>query len=223
MKNHLKSIAAPRTWVLARKKNTFVVRPSPSGHPLDMGLPLSLILRDKLNYASATGEVKKLLNNNEVLVNGKRCKNHRFLVGIFDIISIPSLKKYYTIKLDSKGRIIVSEIAEKDSKIKLSKIVEKTVLKKGKIQFNLHDGNNVISNKEAKVGDSLILNLPNLEINEILPLKVGVSVFLIKGNHGGSTGVLKEIKENKAVCLIDKNEIETAKKYLFVINKGEKK
>jgi small subunit ribosomal protein S4e len=222
MKNHLKRIPAPRTWILARKENTFVVRPSPSGHQMDQGLPLGVIIRDNLNFASTMSEVKKILNSNEVLVNGKRRKNHRFLVGLFDNLVFPNLNKFFQVGLDLKGRIVVNEVSEKDSKVKFSKIMGKTAIKKGKIQFNLHDGTNLVSDKKAKVGDTLVLELPSLEIKQVLELKPGVEVLLAKGNNGGSFGELKKINGNRVTCLVNDEEIETAKKYLFAVMRDKK-
>lgn len=217
MKNHLKRIASPRTWIISRKTNTFITRPNSGAHALENGMALSVILRDVLGLASTTREAKKLLNNKEVLVDGKRRKDHRLIVGLFDVISFPELKKSYRIVMDNKGRLIVKEIPETEKDIKLCKVVGKTVLQKGKIQFNLHDGKNIISDKAAKVGDSFVVALPSLEIKDILPLQNKSMVFLQRGKHNGDQGTLKEIKETQALYEKDGQEIETAKAYLFVI------
>ena len=44
MKNHLKLIAAPKTWFVPRKTNVFTLRPSPGAHALEYGMPLGLLL-----------------------------------------------------------------------------------------------------------------------------------------------------------------------------------
>jgi ribosomal protein S4E len=96
----------------------------------------------------------------------------------------------------------------------------KTVLKGGKVQYHLYDGKNVIGNISAKVGDSVVVELPTLKIKKVLPLKEGVSIFLLKGKHGGDTGVLKQLKGTQAVYTKGAEQIETAKEYVFVV--GEK-
>ena len=221
MKNHLKRIATPSTWELNRKENIFTVRPNSGAHGFEVGLPLGVIIRDMLDLALTMNEAKKLLNNNTILVDGKRRKDHRFIVGLFDVLSFSELKKYYRMTLNKKGKIVAIEISEKESTIKPCKIVGKTILQKGRIQYNLHDGKNIISDKSAKVGDSFILTLPNLEINQVLPLKTGLTVFLMKGKNKGSVGLLKEIKDKEVVYVTDGKEIETTKKYLFVIGDKE--
>ena len=223
MTNHLKRIASPRTWVIDRKKNTFIVRPKPGAHPFDAGLPLGVILRDELKLSDTLAEAKKILNNKEVLVDGKRRKDYRYLAGLFDLIAIPEISKYYRVVLDKKGRLSLLEVNKEESQTKLSKIVGKTALRGGKIQFNLHDGKNIVSDEKAKVNDTLVLNLSDLKIKKVLPLKEGVNVFLTKGKYAGYFGVLKEIKGKEAIFSFGTGDVETAKKYLFVVgeNKSE--
>ncbi len=221
MKNHLKRIASPRTWIINRKQNKFIVRPYPGAHSFEFGLPLGIILRDVLKFAASMSEVKKILNNEEVLVDGKKRKDHHFIVGLFDVLSFPKQKLHYRVLLDKKGRIIIVEIQESESKIKPCKVVGKTMLPKGKIQFNLHDGKNIISDQKANVGDSLILSLPSLKVEQVLVLQPGAIVFLQKGKHNGDVGALKEINGKEALYEKEGATIETAKNYLFVI--GDKK
>ena len=40
MKNHLKRIASPRTWLINRKSNTFITRPKPGAHSFEHGISL---------------------------------------------------------------------------------------------------------------------------------------------------------------------------------------
>lgn len=228
MKNHLKRIATPRTWPIKRKQSIFVVRPNPGAHSFEDGISLGMVLRDLLKIAFAMSEVKKILNNKNILVDGKRRKDHRFIIGLFDVLSFPDLEKYYRVLLDGKGRIAMKEISVSESKIKVCKVVGKKVLTKNKNQFNFHDGKNVLSDEKAKVGDTIILNLPDLKIKEVLPLEIGSYVFLTKGKHSGQVGKLKLLKNEEAIYTtksLDEGskevDVETAKKYLFVIGKKE--
>ncbi len=223
MKNHLKRIATPRTWVINRKSNKFIVRPNAGGHAFSEGTALGVILRDMLHVAETMAEVKKLLHSQEVLVDGKRRKEHRFIVGLFDVIAVPALKKQWRVVLDRKARLAVVEIPAAEAAMKVCKVVGKTMLPGGKLQFNLHDGKNLIGEHKANVGDSVVLSLPDLAVKEVLPLKEGVSVFLTRGKHGGDTGLLKEFKGSDAVytSASSKSDVETAKGYLFVV--GAKK
>lgn len=221
MKNHMKRIAVPRTWPINRKKNKFITRPNPGAHIFEQGLPLGIIVRDMLKLASTMGEVKKVLANNVVLVDGRRRIDHRYVVGLFDTLVIPKLNLYYRMLLSKKGQLIVIAIESNESNIKVCKIIGKKMVTKGRVQLNLHDGKNVLAKIEAKVGDSLVLSLPKLEIKTVLPLKLGSTVFLSKGKHIGDVGTLKDVKGKEARYTAQGKEVETAKSYLFVIGGKE--
>jgi len=221
MKNHLKRITSPKTWKVDRKSSKFILRPNPGAHSYSAGLPLGIVVRDFLGLASTMREVKKMLHRREIIVDGKRRKDHSFVIGLFDILSIPEIKKNYRIILDRLGRLSVMEVALNEADKKLCKVVGKTALGKSKIQFNLHDGKNIIADNKAKIGDSFLIQLPNLEIKETFHLHPGSMVFLIKGKHAGETGVLKSLKGREAVYESNGKSIETPIDYLFVI--GEKK
>ncbi|MBU0460165.1 MAG: 30S ribosomal protein S4e [Nanoarchaeota archaeon] len=221
MKQHLKRIAVPKTWAIDRKANKFIVRPKPGAHSFERGLALGVIIRDILGLATTMSEVKKLLNNNDVLVDGKRRKNHRHLVGLFDILAFPKVELYYRLELDQKGRLVLTEIEKTEASFKICQVTGKTVLTKNKVQYNLHDGKNILAEVKAKVGDSLVLGLPKLEVKEVLALKLGMSIFLTKGKHIGDVGTLKEIKGKEAKYTKQGKEIETSKAYLFVIGDKE--
>ncbi|MDP3990023.1 MAG: 30S ribosomal protein S4e [archaeon] len=219
MKNHLKRIAAPRSWVIDRKSRTFITRPKPGAHSLDNGISLGIIIRDSLALASTMSEVKKLLNNQEVLVDGKRRKDHRLIVGLFDTISIPTIKKQWRVSLDKKGRLTTIDIPENESATKPCKVVGKKLLPKGKIQLNLHDGKNIITDKPIKVGETIIVTLPSLEIKEVISPVAGVAVILTNGKKSGQSGKLKSLIGNEATLEVDNQDVETAKRYLFVVGK----
>ena len=220
MSNHLKRIAVPKTWHIDRKSHVFVVRPRPGGHSFDMGMALGLILRDVLGLATTMSEVKKMLHSHEIKVDGKRRRDARFLVGLFDVIEVGDLGKFYRLSMDLKGRLTLKEISADQATLKVCRIVGKSALRGGKIQFNLHDGKNIISDSKAKVGDSFLISLPDLTIKEELPLKKGVHVFMVQGKHSGSQGVLAELGERDAILQLAEKKVETVRRHLFVIGGG---
>ncbi len=221
MKNHLKRLIAPRQWNISRKGTTFMLRPNPGAHPLEMGLPLGLIIRDVLKLTKTMAEAKKLIHGQEILVDGVRRHDHRYIVGMFDVLAITPLKKNYRLLLDSQGRLTVREITATESALKLCKVLGKSVLSGGKIQYNLHDGKNVFITGKAQIGDTVVLSLPSLQVKEILVLKPGASVFLTKGRHAGDLGTLKSQQGREATYTANGKEIETLKEYLFVVGQSK--
>jgi len=223
MKNHLKRIASPRTWFIDRASNTFILRPNPSGHSFEMGLPLGIIQRDILKNALTMTEAKKVLLQHPVLVDGRKQQDHQYLVGLFDILTIPESNKSFTIILNSKSRVALKEISGSEAQQKLGKVMGKTALKGNKIQYNLHDGKNILSSdskKKWRVGDTLVLSLPKLEVQEALELKQGATIYLTKGKHCGDIGQLKEINGQEVVYVKEGKEISTNKNYAFVVPKS---
>ena len=65
-KEILKRLAAPKTWHVERKKTKLITKPVPGPHKTENGIPLNILLKEILNYAKTTREVKKLLATNEI-------------------------------------------------------------------------------------------------------------------------------------------------------------
>ena len=223
MKNHLKRIATPRTWSIARKQEKFIVRPHPGGHSLEFSMALGAILRDKLGLVQTLKEGQKMLHAQEVLVDGKRKKDRRDAVGLFDIISIPTIKKYYQINLSKKGKLEIVEISEEASTNKIAKVLGKHVVSGGKMQLRLHDGKSILYDGDVKTGDSVSLDLSTKKVKSVLKREIGAEIFLTQGKHAGSTGTLKAIEGELAryVSKEDNKEVETATRYLFVLGSGK--
>ncbi|MBI2669185.1 30S ribosomal protein S4e [Candidatus Woesearchaeota archaeon] len=220
MKNHLKRIIAPRTWMIDRQK-IFIAKPNPGTHPLELCLPLGYLLRDILKHASTMNEVQKMLRTKSILIDGKRQLDPHFPIGLFDTMSLPDVQEAYRLSLDKKGRLTLKKIEVEESTLKLCKVVGKSAVKGGKVQLHLHDGRNILFDKKAAVGDTLAVSLPELSVQKVLPLEKESSVFLMRGKHAGDTGVIKELKGKNAVYTRDNQDVETLTQYLFVV--GDKK
>lgn len=226
MKKHLKRLAAPKSWKLRRKGIKFIARPMPGPHKLEESITLNVILKNLLSYAKTTREVKKILNDGKILVDKIVRKNYRFPVGVMDIIEIPSTNEYYILLHNKKGKFILKKISKEEADFKICKIIEKTILKKNKIQLNLYDGKNILVEKnDFKVGDSIVIVLPKNEIKKHLKFEKGASIYLIGGKHIGNTGILEEVHKfpgsqpAKIIFKSGKETFETLKKYTFVIEK----
>jgi len=217
----MKRISSPRSWPIKRKRTVFVTRPAPGAHPYNLGLPINLVFKEILNIAKTTKEVKNIMHNQKILIDGKDKKDYRALIGLMDILSLPALNKHYQVLLNNKGKLVFKEISDKESKLKTCKITGKTLLKGNKMQLNLHDGKNQIVDKiDYNRGDSIILEIPGNMVKDHLKLEKGAFVFLIGGKHVGEHGVIQSIDGNTVTFKSDKNEtFETLKKYLFVLKK----
>ncbi len=161
-------------------------------------MPLAVLLRDILHVVSTGSEAKKIVKAGEVLVDGRKRKDYGYPVGLFDVVSIPKMNKNYRAVPTAKGLSII-EISTDEANKKILKIVNKTIIKKGKLQLNFNDGKNILADKDDyKTGDSLLVQLPELKVLEHLKLEKGNLGIVSKGSEAGKTGAIKEIVETKA-------------------------
>jgi len=209
---HLRRSRVPKTWPLKRKGTKYLVRPS---HSLKRGIPLLIVLRDILNVVKTRKEAKKLLNAGGIKVNGKQVREESFPLLIFDNLELKSKNFKLVFKNKKFG---VSEVNEKEANQKIAKITGKKSLKQGKVQINLSDGRNYIIKDKAKVGDSVLIDLKENKVIEVLPFKSGCKIMFMAGKHTGEEGVVEEIGKGKIITLkVEKEKINTKLENLMVI------
>ena len=223
MSKHLKRSFAPKTWKIKRKGIVYIAKPKPGTHKIEQSVPLSVILRDMLNYAQTKREARYILGKKGVLVDGAIRLNHSFPVGLFDVLTLSELDESFRVVLDKKGKIALIKIEKNESRIKPYQIIGKTKIK-GKTQLNLSSGKNMtVDDDKFKVGDTVFIGTEKkAEITEVIPLQKNVQVYLTGGKHIGQTGKVQEIKGEKIICKTEGGEeVETLKKYAFPIGKDK--
>jgi len=222
MKRHLKRISAPKTWDIKRKANKFIASPFPSGHKLEHTVSISTLLKEMIKTAKTTKDIKYILNNKEVLINGKKVKEHRRPVGLMDVVELKEINESYRIILSEKGKLKAISIKGDEAKIKLCKIVDKTKIKKNKMQLNMDDGRNIIVEKDDyKVGDTVVINITNLKIKESIKLEKGACAYLIGGKHIGQTGNIIDQKNNLFTIKGNEKKFVADKKHLIIVGKDK--
>lgn len=195
MSDHLKRMVAPSSWRLARKEETFVTKTRAGPHNAG-ALPMAVWLRDRMGFARTMKEVKLILANRAVLVNGRPCRDPRMGIGIFDIISIPATDQHYRVLLDKKGRIVTVPIDADAAKTRLARVAKKTVVRGGKVQLNLQHGANVLADHGVRSKDSVVLSLEpenRFEVVDVFPFAVGNMAMVIGGRHAGRIGRITAI------------------------------
>ena len=217
-KYHIKRLAAPKTWHVKRKGLKFITKPVPGPHSTRTGIFLSTLFREVLSYANTTREAKKILSTSSIKIDGKIRKDFRFPVGIFDTIEFMNINEYFRVILNRKGNLDVIKIKKDESSIKPCKIIKKTIVN-GKPQLNLFDGKNIfVDDNSYKVGDTILLTLPEQKISKHLKLDKKSATFLTGGKHIGEIGNIEDVVKDKVVYKNSNGElIETSKKHAFVI------
>lgn len=200
---HLKRRKIPKSWPIPRKGTKYVIKPS---FGLSNGLPLLIALRDVLKIVSNRKELKKAIHEKNVLVNGRVAKDEKTNVQLFDKITLVPSKKSYELTFSQIGKFAVNETKSKIEE-KVAKVIDKKMLKGKKMQLNLSDGRNFISDVKCNINDSVIIDLKNKKITKCLPLKEGANILVIAGKHIGEKGSVIELKtEKKMVSLKMEND-----------------
>ena len=221
MSSDQKRLTAPKSWPIPRKTSVWITGTNPGAHPKAMSMSLMVVIRDMLHLCDTYAEGKKILNDRQVLVDGKAVTEPRFAVGLMDVVSIPKLNQHYRMLVDRNGKLRLVSVADGKEKWKLCRIDGKTTITGGKIQLNLHDGRCLIVAKDVyKCGDVLKVELPSQKILETYKLGKGSMAIITSGSHVGEMDTIEEciITRSSAPNLIKmKDGILTVKDNVFVI------
>jgi len=218
--HHLKRLNMPRSWALPRKTSVWVTRPTPGSHSLEMCMPLVMIIRDVLGLAKSVREVRTILHNKLVQIDGRIVKDPRIGVGLMDVLTLG--EQHFRCVLDQNGKLRYRQIAESDAGWKVCRIEGKTTIKGGKTQLSLHDGRCIIVDdaNAYSSGDSLKISLPGQDIIEHLSFTDGCASYLIGGSHVGNIAYVKEylVKRSSMSNEVNFENFGTIARHVFVVN-----
>jgi len=237
-KKHLKRKPAPKSWSIHRKEAIWTVKPKSGPHLLSRCIPLALVVRDILKFAKTRKEAKTIVSQGKIKVNGKVQREELFPIGLMDVISIPDSEKMYRVFPSEKG-LILHPIGTDEAGFKLCRIEDKTVVRGGHVQLNLHDGRSILIrvNDPKKPEEdiyqtlgTLKLSIPEQEFMGHMKLTVGASAIIIEGKNVGKYGKITAIEEKTGqkrrdllVTIEDKNgsRFQTTLNFIFVLGETE--
>ncbi len=221
---HRKRVTIPRSWPIPRKTSKWIAKPRPGPHSADESLSLMVVVRDLLKLADNAREVKRILHEGGVLVDGTVRRDANFPVGIFDVITVPALNKQYRMVKNTQGYFVLIEIPPEKPK-KVVRIKNKTTQKGNRTQLNLSDGSNILAEGDFKTGDSLLLSLPERSIEDVIKFDVGNLAVVTGGSHTGKIGRIKSVQivrssmPNRVTLSAPDGDIDTIIDYVFMIGK----
>ncbi len=223
MGRHQKRVASPTSWPVTRKTHAWVVGANAGAHSIETGIPLLVVVRDMLKIANNNKEAKRIINEGNILVDGIARKDYKYMAGLFDIISLPALNEYYRILLDANNRFKLYK--ENADAMKLCRVNNKTIVRKGALQLNLHDGSNILASNEYMTFDTVMLSLPDRKIARHIAYKAGNLALIVGGEHSGEIGKIKQIRKVRGsgtnmVALSNEKEFETVEDYVFVVGES---
>lgn len=204
-----------KTWPIMRKGTKYVVMPS---HAKKQGIPLLIIMRDILEFVKTRKELKKIIYEEKVLVNGKIVREENLALVLFDNLSLPLLKKNYKLTLGENKKIKLDEIKGIEAGKKISKVIGKKILKGNKTQINLLDGRNLLTDEKIKVGDSVLVKIADKKIEKVLPIKEKSEILVIRGKHIGKIGKIEKVEEDEIIFGFGKDKIKIKEEEIIVLS-----
>ena len=210
-----KRIAAPKWWPVERKTKKFIITPR-GPYLKELSLPLLVLVRDVLKIAEKEKEASNIIKRGEILVDGRKRKDPKLGIGLFNIIEIPSLKKAY--RAVPKDGLSFIEIPEKEAKLKICKIIDKKSLKGNKNQINLNDGRNILTNEKYSTNDSLLIEVPEQKIIDHIKFAENSTCLIFKGKNAGKIGKIKAIEKDR-ILIGDEKTIEVPKDFVIVVGR----
>ena len=218
--SHMKRLTMPRSWPLPRKSSVWIQKPNPCGHPLDLCMPMGVILRDVLGVAQNRREAKKILHSKLVKVDGAIETDIGRGVGLMDVLTVGDVS--YKCVLDTNGKLRYRTIPAKETLTKICRVMGKTTIKGAKTQVHLHDGRNLLFNEnpEYKTGDSLVISLPDQEVKSYHKFEEGSIAYLTGGNHIGELATVRgqDIKRSSKANEVQFDDFGTISDYVFIIS-----
>ena len=211
----IKRIAAPKWWPIEKKTKKFVIVPR-GPYLKNLSLPLLVLIRDVLKLADNEKEASKIIKKGEILIDGRKRKDPKFGIGLFNIIEIPLMKKAY--RAVPKNGLSFIEIPEKEAKLKICKIVNKKSLKGNKNQINLNDGRNILTEEKYSTHDSLLIEVPEQKIVDHIKFAENSTCMIFKGKNAGKIGKIKTIEKDR-VLIGDEKTIEVPKDFVIVVGR----
>eukprot|EP00775_Hariotina_reticulata_P009731 gene9731-9889_t len=198
-KKHMKRLNAPSHWMLDKLGGIFAPKPSPGPHKQRECLPLLLVLRNRLKYALTGKEVKMILMQRLVKVDGKVRTDVTYPAGFMDVIELEKTNEHFRLVYDTKGRFVVHRITPEEASYKL-----------------------------CKEQDTVMLDLETGKIKDFIKFDLGNLAMVTGGHNNGRVGTIVHKEKHRGghdiVHIEDAagNKFATRISNVFVIGKGNK-
>jgi small subunit ribosomal protein S4e len=221
----LKRQMAPMFWRINRKEKRFVITVRPGSHPKNNSIPTAVLLRDTLKKVKTLREAKSSIYGGKVKVDGVIQKSLHHSIGLMDVVELEGITDVYRL-VPYNGHLlepIKINVAEKSKK--LVKVKSKTTNKGGKTHLGFHDGRTIITDINANIDDTCLLQIPKQKILNVIKFEKNSQVIVTKGINAGRIGLINEIKQGtftlpkRISLLIDDKTIEIPANITMVVGK----
>ncbi len=204
---HLTRAETTRKIPIVRKGTQYTARAL--SHQ-DSGVPVVIAVRDMLKIARTASEVKAMIKQKLLAINGRKVRDYREPILLYSILEAGDM---YRLTLLPTGRFSFEKTKDTG---RIAKVIGKKMLKNKIIQINLHDDTNVLSKENISLGDSLELGLDN-KVKRVIKLEKGKKALIITGKSIGLIGTVKNIEGRSVYIELNGREVHLDKDYLMVL------
>ena len=221
----LKRQMAPTFWGINRKEKRFVITVRPGSHPKNNSIPAAVLLRDTLKKVKTLREAKSSIYGGKVKVDGVTQKSLHHSIGLMDVVELEGITDVYRLVPNNGHLLEPIKINAAEKSKKLVKVKSKTTNKGGKMQLGFHDGRTIITDINANVNDTCLLQIPEQKILDVIKFEKNSRVIVTRGINVGRIGLINEIKQGtftlpKRISLtIDDKTIEIPANITMVVGK----
>ena len=221
----LKRQMAPMFWGINRKEKRFVITVRPGSHPKNNSIPTAVLLRDTLKKVKTLREAKSSIYGGKVKVDGIIQKSLHHSIGLMDVVELEGITDVYRLVPYNGHLLEPIKINAAEKSKKLVKVKSKTTNKGGKTQLGFHDGRTIITDINANVNDTCLLQIPEQKILDVIKFEKNSRVIVTRGINAGRIGLINEIKQGtftlpKRISLtIDDKTIEIPTNITMVVGK----
>jgi len=192
-------------------------------------LPLALLLRNRLKYALTYQEVKYIVMQRLIKIDGKVRTDHVFPTGFQDVVTIEKTKENFRLLYDGKGRFVPHKITALEAQYKLCRVRALKLGDKGVPQAITHDGRTIrYPHPDIKVNDTIRLDIETGKVLDYVKFEVGNVCMMTGGNNVGRVGTIVNVEKHpgsfEIIHLIDSrgNKYATRTSNVFAIGQGTK-
>jgi len=177
--------------MLSKMAGVFAPRPSSGAHKLRESLPLLILVRNRLKYALTRNEVKKILVQRQIKVDGKVRTDTKYPAGFMDVISIEKTGENFRLLFDTKGRFVLQPISPEEATYKLCRVNKIHLGKQGIPILATNDGRTIrFPDPLIKIHDSIKVDVNTGKIVDFIKFEVGNVVMVTGGRNVGRVGVI---------------------------------
>ena len=223
----LKRQMAPQFWGITRKDKRFVITVKPGPHKKSGSVPTAVFLRDTLKIVTSLREAKSAIYSGKVKIDGVVRKSLHHAIGLMDVVELENLSEIYRL-VPTEGKLLKPIIINDTEKTKkLVKVTSKTTINNGKMQIGFHDGRSIISDEKINVGDSCLIQIPEVKIIQVIKLETGCKGLVLRGTNAGQIGDIETIEEGtfilpkRVILTLGERKIEIPADIIMPVGTGE--